>query len=210
MKRYPNRAYPFFPFVVVGVLFLFLCLTFAVGLERPIRPPSRDTDIPCEWSGVKRIVAVGDLHGAYDHFVTILIGTGLVDDKDKLNWIGGGAHLVQIGDVLDRGDKAKDIFDLAIKLEKQAEAAGGKVHMMIGNHEEMNLANTAFDREGYVTPGQFESFLPESYRLKQVTKFQRKSKSKSSDSNGDFTEEWKEIIDKFIGIPRTVKTLMVL
>ncbi len=203
MLRYLNREKSFFPFAVVGALFLFLCLSFAVGLERPIRSSSQSEDIPCEWSGVKRIVAVGDLHGAYKHFVTILVETKLVD-KELLNWIGGKAHLVQIGDVLDRGDKAKDIFDLAIKLEKQAEAAGGKVHMLIGNHEEMNLANTAFDREGYITPGQFESFLPESYKLKQVTKFQRKSRSKSSDSNGDFSKEWQEIIDKSIGISRSL------
>ncbi len=202
MKHYLNRKKPFFSFIVVAVVFLFLCLTFAVGLERPIRLSLQDTDIPCEWSGVKRIVAVGDLHGAYEHFVTILIGTKLVD-KEELNWIGGKTHLVQIGDVLDRGDKARDIFDLAIKLEKQADEAGGKVHMLIGNHEEMNLANTAFDREGYITPGQFESFLPESYKMKQVTKFQRRSRSKSPDSNGNFSKEWQEIIDKTIGITRS-------
>ncbi len=198
MKHYPNRKDPFFSFIVFGIVFLFLCLTCAVGIESPVRASSRDKDIPCEWSGVKRIVAVGDLHGAYVHFVTILMGTGLVDDK--LNWIGGKTHLVQIGDVLDRGDKPKDIFDLAIRLEKEAEAAGGKVHMMIGNHEEMNLANTAFDREGYITVPQFVQFLPENYRIKQEKKFMRKAGSKSSESstsNGSFSEEWKKMIEKF-------------
>jgi len=107
---------------------------------------------------------------------------------------------------LDRGDKPRHIFDLAIRLEKEAEAAGGKVHMMIGNHEEMNLANTAFDREGYITPQQFVSFLPENYKLKQVKKFKRKAGSLSSEnstSNGDYLEEWKEIINKSIGQARS-------
>ncbi len=203
MKRYPNRTNSFYSFVVVGVLFLFFCLICAVGLESPIQASIVDKDIPCEWSGVKRIVAVGDLHGAYDHFVKILMGTGLVDDK--LSWIGGKTHLVQIGDVLDRGKKPREIFKLAIRLEKEAEAAGGKVHMMIGNHEEMNLANTAFDRKEYITVEQFKAFLPENYKLKQEKKFRRKAGSHSSENstlNGDFFENWQEIIDKSVGIPR--------
>ena len=202
MKRYPNRPTSIFSFIIVGVLFLFLCLSCVIGLKSQTKASNRDKDIPYEWSGVTRIVAVGDLHGAYDHFVEILIGTGLVDDKDKLNWIGGETHLVQIGDVLDRGDQPKDIFNLAIKLEKEAEAAGGKVHMMIGNHEEMNLADMAFDREGYITPKQFVQFLPEKYILKQEKKFRRKAEKRSSEnstSNGDFSGEWGEIIDKAMG-----------
>ena len=201
MKRCPKRAYPFYSFVLVGVLFLFLCLTCAVGSGSP---KHQDKDIPCEWSGVKRIVAVGDLHGAYDHFVVILKGTGLVDEN--LSWIGEKTHFVQIGDVLDRGDKPRHIFDLAMRLEKEAEAAGGKVHMMIGNHEEMNLANTAFDREGYITPEQFVQFLPESYKVKQEQKFRRKAGSLSSEnsiSNEDFTVCWQEIIDKSFGKARS-------
>ena len=211
MKRYPNREIPFFTFVVVGFVFLFLCLTCAVGIESPVHVSSRDKDIPYEWSGVTRIVAVGDLHGAYKYFVEILKGTDLVDEE--LNWIGGKAHLVQIGDVLDRGNKPKDIFDLAIKLEKQAEAVGGKVHMMIGNHEEMNLANTAFDREGFITPQQFVQFLPENYKLKQEKKFMRKAGSKSSEnstSNGNFSEEWKEIIEKSIGNARSTGRILYM
>ncbi len=204
MKRYPNKANPFFPVVVVSVLFLFLCLSCAIALESQRQTLYRNKDIPCEWTGVKRIVAVGDLHGAYEHFVEILIGTDLVDDK--LNWIGGKTHLVQIGDVLDRGDKPGEIFDLAIRLEKEAEAAGGRVHMMIGNHEEMNFANTAFDRKGYITTEQFKQFLSENYYLKQVKKFQRKARSSSSlnsTSNGDYKEEWQEIIDKCMGVDRS-------
>ena len=211
MKRYPNKANPFFPVVFVGVLFLFLCLPGAIGLESQRQTPSRNKDIPCEWTGVRRIVAVGDLHGAYEHFVEILKGTGLVDDK--LSWIGGKTHLVQIGDVLDRGDKPRDIFDLAIRLEEEAEAAGGRVHMMIGNHEEMNFANTVFDRERYVTYLQFVSFLPEDYKLRQEKKFRRKSglkSSKDSTSNGNFSEDWNEIINKSMGKPRSSARIFYL
>jgi hypothetical protein len=63
----------------------------------------------CEWTGVEKIIAIGDLHGDYDHFVLILKNpkVGLVDEN--LHWTGGRTHLVQTGDILDRGDKAKEI-----------------------------------------------------------------------------------------------------
>ena len=129
-------------------------------------------DTQCIWTGVEKIVAVGDIHGDYKAFITILKGTGLIDKK--LHWTGGKTHLVQIGDVMDRGPDAKKIFDLLMRLDKEAKQAGGEVHMLLGNHEEMNIGDIALDREGYVTPGQFVSFLPDGFREKQVKKFRKK------------------------------------
>lgn len=122
-------------------------------------------DIPCVWSGVDRIVAVGDLHGDYDNFVSILKKpkVGLLDEN--LRWVGGKTHLVQIGDMLDRGDKAKDIFDLLMRLEKEAAAAGGMVHVLLGNHEEANLTGIALSYPDYVSVDQFLAFLPESFKI---------------------------------------------
>lgn len=134
-------------------------------------------DIQCVWTGVERIVTVGDLHGDYENFVQILKDTKVIDDN--LHWIAGKTHLVQIGDVMDRGNHAKKIFDLIMKLEKEAEAAGGKVHMLIGNHEEMNITGVALDRRDYVTAQQFIDFLPEDYREKQEKKFRKKMKGDS-------------------------------
>ncbi len=73
-------------------------------------------DTQCAWTGIEKIIAVGDIHGDYKAFTKILKGTGLIDGK--LHWTGGKTHLVQIGDVLDRGDYAKEILDLMMKLEK--------------------------------------------------------------------------------------------
>jgi calcineurin-like phosphoesterase family protein len=111
----------------------------------------------CVWTGVQRIVAIGDLHGDFDHFVRLLRWSYLVDGD--LHWTGGKSHLVQMGDVMDRGDEAREIFDLIKRLEKEAEDAGGRVHMILGNHEEMNLMNRSTQYPGYVTPAQFKSFL---------------------------------------------------
>lgn len=131
--------------------------------------------IQCEWTGIEKIVAVGDVHGDYNSFVKILIGTGLIElIDDKAHWTGGKTHLVQIGDVMDRGDNAKDILDLIMTLGKEAEKAGGKVHMLLGNHEEMNITGIVFSYRSYVTPSQFKSFLPDRYKEKQEKIFRKK------------------------------------
>ncbi len=150
---------------------LVLALGLLAGLLSLGLRPGPDP-IPCVFSGVDKIVAVGDLHGDYQNFAKILLGTRLVD-KD-LHWIGGRTHLVQVGDVLDRGPSARRIFDLLIELEKEAEAAGGKVHALLGNHEELALESLSFDYPGYVTVEQFLSFLPDLYIDQGQAEFVRK------------------------------------
>lgn len=105
-----------------------------------------------EWSGVARVVAVGDVHGDYDGFVEVLRSAGVIDRKDR--WTGGKTHLVQTGDVLDRGAGSRKAMDLLINLEKQAAKAGGQVHSLIGNHEAMNL----YGDLRYTVPGEFAAY----------------------------------------------------
>jgi len=157
-------------------------------------------DTQCVWTGVEKIIAVGDIHGDYKAFIKILKGTGLIDGE--LHWTGGKTHLVQIGDVLDRGDYAKEIFDLMMKLEKEAEEAGGKLHMLIGNHEELNITGLIFNREEF-TARQLVSFLPDGYRKKQVKKFRKKlgdnaPKETGSDSSldSDLMPFWNNMLNE--------------
>jgi hypothetical protein len=140
-----------------GALFAVLACALLAG-------PARAADIPYEWTGVNRVVAVADLHGDYDRFVFILTHpqVGLVDAG--LHWIGGKTHLVQLGDILDRGPRAKDILDLLMRLEKEAADAGGMVHTLLGNHEEMNITGISLDYPGYVTVDQFVDFMPVDFR----------------------------------------------
>ena len=99
-----------------------------------------------------RIVAVGDVHGSFDNFVAILTRAGLIDAQR--NWTGGNTVLVQTGDTTDRGPGVRKIFDLLMALEKQAASAGGRVQVILGNHEMMNLVSDLRD----VAPEAFESF----------------------------------------------------
>ena len=145
------------------VLFAFLSYPAALAAE----------EIPWEWSGIERVVVIGDLHGDYENFIKILKGTGIVDQE--LHWAAEKTHLVQTGDIMDRYDYAKKILDLLIRLEKEAEAAGGMVHVLLGNHEELNLTGIVFSSNSdYVTLDQFKSFLPDSYRKQQENSLSKK------------------------------------
>jgi len=123
----------------------------AAVATRPI--PHAVTASACEFTGVERVVAIGDVHGAYDRFVGILKKTGLVDEK--LKWSGGTTHLVQLGDVVDRGPDSRKTLDLLQKLIKDAKSAGGRVHALMGNHEAMRLLVDF----RYVTPGEYQAFV---------------------------------------------------
>lgn len=90
-----------------------------------------------EWTGVDRIVAVGDVHGDLAQLTTVLRDAGVIDDDDR--WSGADTHLVQLGDFLDRGADSRKVMDLLMRLEHEAERAGGRVHVLLGNHEAMNV-----------------------------------------------------------------------
>jgi len=87
--------------------------------------------------GPQRIVAVGDVHGDLDGLVSILEEAGIADATGR--WVGGGATLVQLGDLLDRGTRLREVLDLLMRLEAEAPRAGGRVIVLLGNHEAMNL-----------------------------------------------------------------------
>ena len=84
-----------------------------------------------------RVVAVGDVHGDIEVLVRTLLLAKLIDEQ--LQWAGGDATLVQLGDVLDRGDSERECWDLLQRLKSDAPKAGGRVICMIGNHEAMNV-----------------------------------------------------------------------
>lgn len=110
---------------------------------------------PWQFDDVERVVAIADIHGAYEPMVATLRNAGVIDDER--NWSGGESHLVIVGDILDRGSDSRDAMDLLMQLEDQADAAGGKVHVLIGNHEAMNLVGDL----RYVAKDEFAAFVGE-------------------------------------------------
>ncbi|HBN90745.1 MAG TPA: metallophosphoesterase, partial [Rheinheimera sp.] len=79
------------------------------------------------------VAVISDIHGQYDLMKKLLSAHAVVNAD--ANWSFGQGHLVVIGDVMDRGDKVTEILWWLYQLEQQAEAAGGKVHLLLGNHE---------------------------------------------------------------------------
>jgi len=106
----------------------------------------------CTWTGIQRIIAVGDIHGDYAQLVAVLRSAGVINKRNR--WTGGKTHLVQMGDLIDRGPDSRRVMDFLMDLEKQASRSGGYVHCLIGNHEAMNI----YGDLSHVTPEEFASF----------------------------------------------------
>ena len=100
----------------------------------------------------ERLVALGDVHGDIAATRRALRLAGAIDADD--HWIGGELVVVQTGDQLDRGDDEQAILELFAKVQREAAAAGGAVHVLNGNHEFMN----ALGDLRYVTPGGYADF----------------------------------------------------
>jgi tetratricopeptide (TPR) repeat protein len=135
--------------LISRILFLSVCVVLGFGVADTLAGQEREY----EWNDVERIVAVGDIHGAYDNLVELLQNARLIDDD--LRWIGGEAHLVQNGDIPDRGPHSRKAMDLLMKLEEQAEDSGGRVHVLIGNHEAMNVVGIV----DLVSAEEYEAFV---------------------------------------------------
>ncbi|XP_075634065.1 shewanella-like protein phosphatase 1 isoform X1 [Castanea sativa] len=103
----------------------------------------------------RRIVAVGDLHGDLDQARCALEMAGVLSSDGEDLWTGGETVLIQLGDILDRGDDEIAILSLLRSLDIQAKAEGGAVFQVNGNHETMNV-------EGdfrYVESGAFDECI---------------------------------------------------
>lgn len=95
-----------------------------------------------------RLLALSDIEGDFKAFKTMLFSAKVIDED--FNWTFGSGHLVLLGDFFDRGLNVTECLWLIYKLETEAEAAGGKVHFILGNHEIMNLQGyTDYVRKKY-------------------------------------------------------------
>jgi hypothetical protein len=131
----------------------------------------------------ERIVAIGDIHGEYDGFVSILQRAGLVDDD--AHWIGGETTFVQTGDIFDRGLEVFKVLDLLMRLEQEAAAAGGEVIVLLGNHEGMNLV------------GFFRDVNPEIY----ATFVDKSSEKRRKAAYKNFKKYWRAKAEEILGAP---------
>ncbi|MGI9530604.1 metallophosphoesterase [Lutimonas sp.] len=83
------------------------------------------------------IYVVGDVHGRYDEMIALLKNSKVIDQD--LNWMAGSAHIVFLGDIFDRGNDVTKVLWFIYSLEEKAAEKGGKVHLVLGNHEIMTM-----------------------------------------------------------------------
>lgn len=93
---------------------------------------------------MRELWVIGDIHGALDKLRAMLLRAGLIDFDGS--WMASDAHLVFLGDYLDRGPSGVDVIRLIRSLEVQAQEVGGQVTALLGNHEVMFLAAWRFRR----------------------------------------------------------------
>lgn len=104
---------------------------------RPGEDPPARGDVVVR--GVDSLYVVGDVHGQHRRLRRLLENAGLVGEDGR--WTGGGRHLVLLGDLFDRGADVTKTLWFVYGLEAQARAAGGRVHVLLGNHEVMVLTD---------------------------------------------------------------------
>ncbi|MEX0735320.1 MAG: metallophosphoesterase [Steroidobacteraceae bacterium] len=116
------------------------------------------------FDGVARVVTFADVHGAYPALISVLREARVIDET--LRWSGGNTHLVSLGDLLDRGPESRKAMDLLMRLEAEAREAGGAVHVLLGNHEVMNIVGDL----RYVSVAEYAAFVgPDDAALREDT-----------------------------------------
>lgn len=136
--------------IVIGIPRRLAAAVAALLLTASLAPwaaPAEDW----RFTGVDRVVAVSDVHGAYASMVRTLQNAGVLEGEA---WDGGATHLVVTGDILDRGPDSRKVMDLLMRLENEALESGGRVHLLLGNHEVMNLTGDL----RYVAAAEYEAF----------------------------------------------------
>ncbi|MFT5167337.1 MAG: hypothetical protein ACI8P3_002574 [Saprospiraceae bacterium] len=105
--------------------------SFSIQIDSDYNSP------PSQYPQPDKLFAISDIEGHFEAFEKTLKGNGVINEE--LDWTFGDGHLVLVGDFFDRGYNVTPVLWLVYKLEQQAAQAGGMVHFIIGNHEEMNM-----------------------------------------------------------------------
>jgi hypothetical protein len=171
------------------VLFTLGALLTLQAMALPGLASAAEQQAPGIWTGASKVTAVGDLHGSYDKAIRLLQAADLLDED--LRWIGGEQHLVVAGDFIDRGPGDRPLMDFFRRLQPESEAAGGRVHILLGNHEVMNLMRDL----RYVNPEAHQFWADDEKKADRRAAWRIFSSSATANANGtrskaDFEEKF--------------------
>ena len=122
----------------------------------PKKKQSNKTSNPDVLPATERIIVIGDIHGDWKVTQQIFLKFKLINSNGK--WIAEpkNTHVVQVGDIVDRGGRPDTIgdecsevkiMDFLDEIHSQAKLYGGGVFCVLGNHELMNVLGN-FDYAG--------------------------------------------------------------
>lgn len=129
-------------FVGVASLFALAQKVEAIRAPSSVSAPGVLLESPDKYS---KVFAMSDAHGMFSNLVPLLQTGGIVDSGN--HWAAGKALLIVIGDSIDKGPDSVDVIDLWIQLAREAEASGGKVVHLLGNHEAEFLSDSSHDKK---------------------------------------------------------------
>jgi len=113
--------------------------SFVAALGRGVAPVPAAADataLVAEYLAARvgrTVYVLGDVHGMLDEMLGLLRSVGLIDQAG--GWAGGRDELWLTGDLVDRGPDGIGVLELFGRLSAEAEAQGGRVGSVLGNHE---------------------------------------------------------------------------
>ena len=106
-------------------MIVFLCLLIHIVCAQTISSPT------------VTIIAIGDLHADLDAAKNTFHMANITNEMGK--WTRENVIVVQTGDLTDRGPDGLETLQWITELEKQAPKYNSSFHVLIGNHEAMNI-----------------------------------------------------------------------
>lgn len=138
----------------------------SVGPDKPAGPRRRKRTttgktrpIQTAFKLPKRVIAIGDLNGDDDALAMLLRSLGITDRRG--NWAATGVHVVQMGDVVNRGGKSRAALERLKRLQREAPRKQSRLTILLGNHEAM----TVLGNEAWVTADEYLEFATDDERV---------------------------------------------
>ena len=81
----------------------------------------------------RRIVVIGDIHGAWSNFKAMSIELGLIDSEET--WIAKDTIFVQMGDLIHRREDNAKVVQRMFEYQEAAKSLNSEILLVMGNHD---------------------------------------------------------------------------
>ena len=94
-----------------------------------------------------RLFVLSDVHGMFQPLTRLLTQAKIINPSG--HWNAGNSMLMIIGDSIDKGPDSVDVISLWLRISQEAQAQGGFVLHLLGNHEAAFLARVKPAEAGF-------------------------------------------------------------